>query len=401
MAKELLTLSVLANVVFAATIVVLLYGPILQSRNQLAEGAAFVPINSAGGVRTRSSSQLSEKERRRLSDTLSQKDVSALQKFVATLNQYHCRYDENSFRSLTSFLQLNTTEEKRIEWLNPVRRVIRSVNAESAVPCETESQYWIPDGSWQSIPMMAHSGNRGAAVSKCPSSVMMTPAPNKKNDATLLCPDFLRKKNDDCLIYTFGIARQWDFEDWAGSIGCEVHAHDPTKATMDAHFAHEAENVHFHYQGLGTPDGTARTSNSAKYGELGGDILTLGQLWNEHGHAKQNRPISMIKIDCEGCEWESFHQLATEEPEIMSEVCTIIMEVHVTETLQMKTPEQLKLMASFWQKYIEDFGFRFWFLHSNPGARFDRSVNPFLLDFGMDPNICCYEIALRRPECGL
>mmetsp|Transcript_2043 Transcript_2043/g.3436 ORF Transcript_2043/g.3436 Transcript_2043/m.3436 type:complete len:99 (+) Transcript_2043:986-1282(+) len=26
--------------------------------------------------------------------------------------------------------------------------------------------------------------------------------------------------------------------------------------------------------------------------------------------------------------------------------------------------QQLKLMASFWQKYIEDFGFRFWFLPS-------------------------------------
>jgi hypothetical protein len=91
--------------------------------------------------------------------------------------------------------------------------------------------------------------------------------------------------------------------------------------------------------------------------------------------------------------------LATTEPEVISKVCTIILEIHVATTLQMGSGGQLRLMASFWENYIERFGFRFWYLHSNPGAKFDQSVNPVLLDAGLDPLNCCYEIGLRRPDC--
>jgi hypothetical protein len=76
------------------------------------------------------------------------------------------------------------------------------------------------------------------------------------------------------------------------------------------------------------------------------------------------------------------------------------MEIHVSEALQMKTPEQLKLFASFYQNYIEKFGFRFWFLHPNPGSPKVRRVNPSLVELGLPDGICCYEIALHRPGCG-
>jgi hypothetical protein len=62
----------------------------------------------------------------------------------------------------------------------------------------------------------------------------------------------------------------------------------------------------------------------------------------------------------------------------------------------MKTNDQLKLFASFWTNYVEKFGFRFWFLHTNTGGPQDHAVHPALLELGIDPNACCYEIALSR-----
>jgi len=341
-----------------------------------------------------------------LRSELTDEELKAINAFSQTLRESHCQRDENAFSSLNTYVHSQFTLEERIKWMNPIPGVIRSINQESTVPCDT-AKYWVKDGWWQSVPMWSHCCNQGAAISKCPTQVQETPSVCTKPDAlsghskcesdgTLLCNEYMSHADDqDCLVYTFGIADQWDFEDWIGTKGCEVHAHDPTTMYKEIHEGHEAKNVNFHYEGLGSPGDTA--THFRGYGDMGGPMKTLGALWREHGH--EQRRISILKIDCEGCEFEAFHQLAVNEPEVISQVCTIIMEVHFSETLQMESAHQLKLMASFWQKYVEEFGFRFWYLHENPGANFDQRVNPLLLDIGMDPTICCYEIALRRPDC--
>jgi hypothetical protein len=347
-----------------------------------------------------------------LRSELTDSEWAAINAFSKTLRESHCRRDDNSFSSLNTYVHSKFTLDERLKWMNPTPGVIRSINQESTVPCET-AQYWVDGGFWQSVPMWSHCCNQGAAIAKCPTPIQETPSTCSKpealsgnskchTDGTLICYEYVHRdphlNNSDCLVYTFGIANQWDFEDWIGSMGCEVHAHDPTTRYKEIHEGHQAKNVHFHYQGLGIPGDTA--THFRGYGDMGGSMMTLGELWRDHGHGgEKNRPISILKIDCEGCEFEAFHQLAVNEPEVISQVCTIIMEVHFSESLQMESAHNLKRMASFWQKYIEEFGFRFWYLHENPGATFDQRVNPLLLDIGMDPTICCYEIALRRPDC--
>ena len=80
----------------------------------------------------------------------------------------------------------------------------------------------------------------------------------------------------DCFVYTFGIANEWTFEDWAGGRGCEIHAFDPTERYQRAHRAHTARNVHFHYMGLGArANGTAAGMRFWGYGRLGGPVLAL------------------------------------------------------------------------------------------------------------------------------
>ena len=93
--------------------------------------------------------------------------------------------------------------------------------------------------------------------------------------------------------------------------------------------------------------------------------------------------------------------MATRTPAVIQRVCTIVLELHVTRTLQMNTTADLKRMAVFWESYVLQAGFRFWFLHANPGSSWDRSVPLELRQMGLDPSTCCYEVGLRReaPEC--
>jgi hypothetical protein len=76
-----------------------------------------------------------------------------------------------------------------------------------------------------------------------------------------------------------------------------------------------------------------------------------------------------------------------------------VIEVHVVQSLQMKSLRQLILMSDFWRLFIEELGFRLWYVHKNPGGVQDREVNPFLVHLGLEENICCYEIAIHHPDC--
>jgi len=41
--------------------------------------------------------------------------------------------------------------------------------------------------------------------------------------------DYLRKaENGDCLVYSFGLADDWDFEEASAALNCKVRAFDPS-----------------------------------------------------------------------------------------------------------------------------------------------------------------------------
>ena len=82
------------------------------------------------------------------------------------------------------------------------------------------------------------------------------------------------------------------------------------------------------------------------------------------GHG--GRRISLLKVDCEGCEWDAFHHLATRAPATLALVDEIYLELHLS--LQMSTGDDLVKWASMYHLLVEQEGFRLWWVHPN-GAR--------------------------------
>ena len=117
-----------------------------------------------------------------------------------------------------------------------------------------------------------------------------------------------------CLVVSVGIGGEWAFEDALVKAGCEVHAFDPTSDLRASHEAHARAGdakLHFHFVGLGAGANYTATNHSNSYGALSSEFLALDALI---ATAKRGRdvPLTILKVDCEGCEWDAFE--LTREP---------------------------------------------------------------------------------------
>ena len=77
-----------------------------------------------------------------------------------------------------------------------------------------------------------------------------------------------------CLIYSFGLASDWTFEDQMDRFGCSIFAYDHTISAP----AKRGRNIHFFKTGLG----------------IGRDLKTLKEIIEENNH--QNRNIHYLKV---------------------------------------------------------------------------------------------------------
>ena len=65
-----------------------------------------------------------------------------------------------------------------------------------------------------------------------------------------VCMDNIMK-GKKCLIYSFGVANEYSFEQFMDTMGCEIHAYDPTVN----HPAKLGDNIHFTKLGLSNATG--------------------------------------------------------------------------------------------------------------------------------------------------
>jgi len=130
-----------------------------------------------------------------------------------------------------------------------------------------------------------------------------------------------------CLIYSIG--SQDDFR-WEKAIlddvneNCEIHVFDHTVREPKT----KPEQVHYHTWGLASTQ------------KAGNDMKTLHAIVRELNH--ENRVIDVFKIDCEGCEWETFREWF----EANVTIDEILVEVH-TGTMQPANNPPAKDFMSF------------------------------------------------------
>ena len=98
---------------------------------------------------------------------------------------------------------------------------------------------------------------------------------------------------------------------------------------------HSHPNVTFHPWGLA---GECRRQNhsdaafvsQASHGALTSDLFSVQHIRGKLRHAR--RRISIMKLDCEGCEWDALYDMAVVSPSPLADVDGLIVELHPVST---------------------------------------------------------------------
>jgi len=199
--------------------------------------------------------------------------------------------------------------------------------------------------------------------------------------------------NNLCIVYSIGVGYDWAFDSYFGRKGCEVHSFDPTvilPTLLD-------ENVHFHYLGLGGNSGPGDLSGKfthPKFGRVDDNVEPLAKIMSDLGHDH----LDILKVDCEGCEWPAFEQIAQHKPDLIDSVKQILVELHFSVTLGIPSKNQISSMGTLYKFLIKDKGFKMFFHRKNPGNINDREILIDLVDVGVPVNNCCLEIGFVNPK---
>ncbi|CAL1535253.1 unnamed protein product [Lymnaea stagnalis] len=127
-----------------------------------------------------------------------------------------------------------------------------------------------------------------------------------------------------CVVYSFGIAYDFRFDDAMAIYNCTVYSFDPSMAVDDHR---RGSNVHFKKLGIGAtddPDFTPRLDGYTKASDRW-KIMTLGSIMRMLGHTPQS--LSVVKIDVENNEWPILTNLLDEG--IIQQLPQVLIEWHI------------------------------------------------------------------------
>jgi len=116
-----------------------------------------------------------------------------------------------------------------------------------------------------------------------------------------------------CVVSSFGIRGDWNFDEAMQKKGCEVHGFEPSPDEQPkSQGAYESMGAHFHPFGLGLADATVGPGESPfrwpgidylkETNTLPWTLKRLPTIMESLGHSR----LSFLKIDIEGGEWDSW-----------------------------------------------------------------------------------------------
>ena len=171
-----------------------------------------------------------------------------------------------------------------------------------------------------------------------------------------------RIDKDNCIVYSVGSCGDFSFEEAVFkdiSKSCEIHTFDIIKEKGGMDFAKlgKEAGVEFHHYGLGKPSETDTKSQTLEIPNL----KPLKEIISELKH--EGMTIDILKIDCEGCEWDQYEDWIKDLTTAGVTVRLFLIEVHNAPYL--KTAQFFKMMLDagyviyhkeyngYWHKYIE------------------------------------------------
>ena len=204
-------------------------------------------------------------------------------------------------------------------------------------------------------------------------------------------------------MLSIGIGGEWDYEKFAMKRRCLVHAFDPTVVLLKKHqrqFAtinNETRNGRLHFHNLGLGASTAMKTSYNKQKSTGHDLSRVVQLDEMMATYAGRRRVDVLKIDCEGGEYEAFDYLVASAPRLLCSVTQLNIELHTSYKSQklVNATQLTRLLRHVWI----DHGFRVVKAASNPGWREEaRSVHPTLVnEWGFPSYGCCHNVQMIRP----
>lgn len=195
-----------------------------------------------------------------------------------------------------------------------------------------------------------------------------------------------------CLVYGVGVAQDWSFERALAAEGCEVHLFDPTvshASRPDPRF----RNISFHKWGLDHPAAAEYNASVAArrfgYGLTQGELLPLEAILVRLGHLE--RRISVLKVDCEGCEWAA---LGTLPQHVWDRVDQLVVELHMSTAYSFASRAAVSRAATLVEQ-LSAADFHLWYSEPNlggwPGTSL-RKIWPPLLAAGYPSSEgCCVQ----------
>ena len=137
-----------------------------------------------------------------------------------------------------------------------------------------------------------------------------------------------RRYSQPCVAFSYGVQHEYAFElDIHKQFGCVVFALDPTVN----HRAELGEGIYFIK--WGAPSEATAEYLGPQSAWVNVSPVALSTL------VAPGKPISILKMDCEGCEYKLYEHIMQHEPTFLERVDQLAIEVHLSRSLGMSNDE--------------------------------------------------------------